>query len=799
MNVSINWLKEYIDLNDKTVKEIADGLTLAGLEAEGFNEIAALSNVVTAKVLSKEKHPNADKLSVCRVTDGSEEYQVVCGAPNVAAGQIVPFAKIGAVLGDIKIKEAKLRGVDSFGMICSERELGLTDEHNGIMVLPEDTPLGADINGIVGTGDTVVEFNATPNRPDWLSVIGVAREASAVFKRPLKLPECSVSENNENVSDFIKVDIEEKEKCPVYFARIIKGVKIGPSPLWIQAKLRAAGVRPINNIVDVTNYVLMEWGQPLHAFDIRNIDKGIIVRNAFENEKITALDGKEYTLNNDMLVIADTSKPLAIAGIMGGEYTSVMSDTDTVVLECAYFEPSTVRKTSKKLGLSSDSSYRYERGIDYGATEKLSDYAANLIAEICGGTVLNGKAGANHLKIEEKTVTSSCSRINQLLGTDYKIEDMKNILDSLLIKTEINGDKLISTIPTFRNDIAMECDIAEEVARVMGYDKIGYTMPKMDNEIDIQSPKVRYSRVARNVLENLGYNEVLNFSFAGAEYLSIFDTNEEHFVKLLNPISQDMAWMRTLIFPSIIKNMQTNKNMGYNSIKLFELSNVYISNGKSNLAQEHLHLSLGVMGDYYDDTWINLPKLDTFYYLKGALDNVISKFNMKAEYKRLEDCHFLHPGKSASVYLNGKYAGFIGALHPDTLEKLNMKSECYVAEIDFSLLIDEAYNKNEAAKSTMHYTKFSRFPSIQRDLALIVKSKVNAADLINTVKSISPIITDTIVFDVFEGKPINFGYKSIAVRITFTDMEKTLRDDDINPIIDNILKSLEKEHGAVLR
>lgn len=799
MNVSINWLKEYINLNDKTVKEIADGLTLAGLEAEGFNEIAALSNVVTAKVLSKEKHPNADKLSVCRVTDGSEEYQVVCGAPNVAAGQIVPFAKIGAVLGDIKIKEAKLRGVDSFGMICSERELGLTDEHNGIMVLPEDTPLGADINGIVGTGDTVVEFNATPNRPDWLSVIGVAREASAVFKRPLKLPECSVSENNENVSDFIKVDIEEKEKCPVYFARIIKGVKIGPSPLWIQAKLRAAGVRPINNIVDVTNYVLMEWGQPLHAFDIRNIDKGIIVRNAFENEKITALDGKEYTLNNDMLVIADTSKPLAIAGIMGGEYTSVMSDTDTVVLECAYFEPSTVRKTSKKLGLSSDSSYRYERGIDYGATEKLSDYAANLIAEICGGTVLKGKAGANHLKIEEKTVTSSCSRINQLLGTDYKIEDMKNILDSLLIKTEINGDKLISTIPTFRNDIAMECDIAEEVARVMGYDKIGYTMPKMDNEIDIQSPKVRYSRVARNVLENLGYNEVLNFSFAGAEYLSIFDTNEEHFVKLLNPISQDMAWMRTLIFPSIIKNMQTNKNMGYNSIKLFELSNVYISNGKSNLAQEHLHLSLGVMGDYYDDTWINLPKLDTFYYLKGALDNVISKFNMKAEYKRLEDCHFLHPGKSASVYLNGKYAGFIGALHPDTLEKLNMKSECYVAEIDFSLLIDEAYNKNEAAKSTMHYTKFSRFPSIQRDLALIVKSKVNAADLINTVKSISPIITDTIVFDVFEGKPINFGYKSIAVRITFTDMEKTLRDDDINPIIDNILKSLEKEHGAVLR
>lgn len=799
MNVSINWLKEYIDLDDKSIKEIADGLTLAGLEAEGIHKIAALSNVVTAKVIVSEKHPNADKLKVCRVTDGNEEYQVVCGAPNVAAGQIVPFAKIGAVLGDIKIKEAKLRGIESFGMICSERELGLTDNHSGIMVLPENTPLGADINSIVGTGDTIIEFNATPNRPDWLSVAGIAREAAAVFQRPLKLPSCQAVENNENVSDFIKVEIKEKSKCPIYFARIIKGVKIAPSPLWMQAKLRAAGVRPINNIVDVTNYVLMEWGQPLHAFDIRNIDKSIIVRNALDNEKITALDGKEYTLNNDMLVIADISKPLAIAGVMGGEYTSVMSDTDTVVLECAYFEPSQVGKTSKKLGLSSDASYRYERGIDYGATEKLADYAAALIAEICGGTVLKGKAGSNNLKIEERKVTSSCKRINKLLGSDYKIEDMKHVLDSLLIKTEIDGDKLISSIPTFRNDIALECDIAEEVARIMGYDKIGYTMPKMDNEIDIQSPKVRYSRTARNILENLGYNEVLNFSFLGAEYLSIFDTNEERFVKLLNPISQDMAWMRTFIFPSIIKNMLTNKNMGYSSIKLFELSNVYISNGKSNLADEKLHLSLGVMGSYYDDTWINLPKLDTFYYLKGALDNVVDKFDMKAEYKRLEDCHFMHPGKSASVYINGKYAGFIGALHPDILEKLDIKNECYTAEIDFSLLIDEAYNKNEAAKSSMRYTKFSRFPSSMRDLALIVKNRVNAADLINTVKSISPIITDAIVFDVFEGKPINFGYKSIAVRITFTDMGKTLRDDDINPIIDNILKALEKEHGVVLR
>lgn len=799
MNISINWLKEYIDLQDKSIKEISDGLTLSGLEAEGFREIHALENVITAKVISKEKHPNADKLSVCRVTDGENEYQVVCGATNVEKGQIVPFAKIGAVLGDVKIKEAKLRGIESFGMICSERELGITEDHHGIMVLPENTPLGKDINNIVGTDDTIVEFNATPNRADWLSVIGIAREAAAVFKKQLKLPEYSLEESSDKASDLIYVNIEEKSKCPIYFARVIKGIKIAPSPLWMQAKLRAAGVRPINNIVDVTNYVLMEWGQPLHAFDIRNINDGIIVRNAFDNEKITALDGKEYTLNNNMLVIADNSKTLAIAGIMGGEYTSVMADTDTIVLECAYFESTNVRATSKKLGLSSDASYRYERGVDYGATEKLVDYAAVLMAKICGGVVLEGKVGASYINTERKKVISSFSKINALLGSNYNIELMQSALQSLSIDTEINGDSLISHIPTYRQDISVECDIAEEVARIIGYDKIGYNMPQICNELNLQSPEVRYSKKARHIMESLGYNEVLNFSFLNEEYLLLFDNNREHFVKLLNPISQDMAWMRTYIFPSIIKNMQTNKNIGYNTVKLFELANIYISNGKGNLATERLHLSFGVMGNYYDDTWINTPKNDNFYYVKGVLDNVFGSFNIQAEYKKLEDCHFLHPGKAGSIYINNKYTGLIGALHPDILEKLDIKNECYIAEIDFSLLTELAYNKNEAIKSSMYYTKFSRFPSLQRDLAFIVKNKINAEDMIKSIKNTSSIISEVVVFDIFEGKHIKLGYKSIAFRINFSDMEKTLRDEDINPIIDNILKTFEKEYSAVLR
>lgn len=799
MNISINWLKEYVDLSGLSVKEISDGLTLAGLEAEGFTELKAVNNVVTAKVLSKTKHPDADKLNVCTVTDGSSEYQVVCGAPNVEAGQTVAFAKIGAVLGDIKIKEAKLRGVESFGMICSERELGLTDEHNGIMVLPEGTALGEDINKITGLGDTIVEFNATPNRPDWLSVIGTAREASAVFRRKLNLPKAKDHTSNEKIDGLASVEVIDKEGCPIYTAKVIKGIKIGPSPLWMQAKLRSAGVRPINNIVDVTNYILMEWGQPLHAFDIRNIDKGIVVRRAENGEKITALDGKDYTLDSSMLVIADKSKLLAVAGIMGGEHTSVMDDTDTIVLECAYFEPTLIRKASKKLGLSSDSSYRYERGIDYGLTEELSNYAANMVAEICGGYVLEGTAGGSYMEKSVKTVTSSAEKINKLLGTDFSIKDMQESLNNLSIETKVEGDMLISEIPTFRGDINHYTDIAEEVARIMGYDKIGYSMPHLDSELSIHNPSIRYSRIFRNRLETLGFSEVLNFSFLGQDYLQLFNENEEDYVKLLNPISVDMAWMRTYLFPSVLKNIQTNRNQGFKTIKLFEISSVYKSKGKKNLADERLHLSLGMLGSFHGDTWIKSPNIESYYYLKGIVENILSITGLDIKYKRLDNVKFLHPGKSAGIYINGEYTGFIGVLHPDYLEKLDIKEECLVSEIDLTYLIEQTVNKNEKQKTSMAYRKVSRYPSVERDLSFIVKADVEADKLLSRLKEINSLITEVSIFDVFEGKPINFGYKNIGLRMTFTHQEKTLRDEDINPIIEEILDVFKNEFGAVLR
>lgn len=799
MNISINWLNQYIDLKDLSDKDIMNALTMAGLEAEGWNRIEKVTNVVTAKVISKEKHPNADKLNVCKVSDGENEYTVVCGAPNVAEGQIVPFAKIGAVLGDIKIKEAKLRGTASFGMICSERELGLTNDHSGIMTLPENTPLGADINEILGMGDTVAEFNATPNRPDWLSVIGVARETAAVLKRKLTLPKIDLIESDTPASEYIDVRVDDTKKCPIYIARVIKGVRIAPSPLWMQARLRAAGMRPINNIVDVTNYVLMEWGQPLHAFDIRNIDKGIIVRGAKQGEKITALDGKEYVFDEGMTIIADHSKPLAVAGVMGGEYTSVLSDTDTVVLECAYFDPVSVRSVSKKLKLSSDASYRYERGIDYGAVPDIADYAAALLAQVCGGEVLKGTVGGIFENRESRIVQSSVSRINALLGSNFPNTEILDALNGLGIVSKMaNDDIIVSDIPSFREDINIEADIAEEAARIIGYDKIDCSMPKIAKGMEIDNSSVKYARLARNRMETLGFNEAVNFSFLAPEYLNLFD-KEENFVKILNPISADMAWMRTSLFPSLIKNMQTNRNHGYSSIKLFELAPVYKSSGKEKHAEERLHLSLGVMGDYNDAAWINMPKPDTFFYLKGILENIFQTFYIRSEYSRAEDLSFLHPGKSAYIYINGKNAGFIGALHPDYMEKLDIKTPCYIAELDFNMMTDEAVLRNDSAKSGLKYKKISRFPSVERDIALVVKSKVNAGDLLKTVRESSPLITEAKIFDVFEGKPINFGFKSVAIRINFTDSEKTLRDDEINPIIEDMLKNLEKLHGAVLR
>lgn len=792
MKVSVNWLRNYVDIEKISIKELSDRLSLAGLEVEGSQTTASVTNVVTAKVLTKEKHQGADKLNVCSVTDGADTYQVVCGAPNVEVGQTVAFARIGAKLPGIEITQAKIRGVESFGMICSERELGSSADHSGILILPEGTELGLDINAFLGLGDTIFELNVTPNRPDWLSAVGVAREISAVFGRKLSLPERKLHEIDEKTEKHISVQVKDVAKCPIYTLRIIKNIKLGPSPFWMQARLKASGLRPINNVVDVTNYILMEFGQPLHAFDLRMVDTGIIVRNAFKDEKITALDGKEYSLDEDVLVIADHKKPLGIAGIMGGEHTSILPDTKDVLLECAYFTPINIRKTSKRLGLSSDSSYRYERGIDYGATVALCDYAAEMIAEICGGEVMQGHVGGSFAQIEQKTVVSDAKNINALLGTNISPKEMATYMNSLYIPTTVDGDKLSSRIPSFRGDITRWQDVSEEVARLYGYDKIETTVPVVKKDAELWSPLIKTTRMIRGRLESLGFNETVNFPFMAPEYLSIFYKKDD-FVKLLNPISADMAWLRPYVFPAVIKNLQTNKNQGETGIRLFELATAFSSRGERELANETQKLCLCSTGDFMDVTWIKLPETDTFYYMKGVIENIFGVMALKDEYSPLTDCLFLHPGKAAKITVCGAEVGFLGALHPDITEKLDIKCKVYVAEVDFTKLSE----LSDAKK--IHYEKFSRFPFAERDFAVVTDEALPIGDLLQAVRSSSEIVSDALLFDVFTGASIGDGKKSLAFRVRFSHPEKTLSDEDINPIIEKILKSLEERFGAKLR
>ncbi|MEF3254507.1 MAG: phenylalanine--tRNA ligase subunit beta, partial [Deferribacterales bacterium] len=557
MRVSLNWIKKFVDINGIDHKEIADKLTMSGLEVEGIEVVKAPKGVVVGKVVEKGKHPNADKLSVCKVFDGTEYYQVVCGASNVEAGQTIPFAKIGAELPNgMKLKEAKLRGVESRGMICSAAELGLEEESDGILVLPDSYVAGKDINEYIEIEDVVLEINITPNRADCLSILGVAREIAVLFGRDVKNYSFVVEEDEEQGKDLRFVKILNKIDCPAYYGRIIKGVKLGESPDWIKTRLRKVGIRPINNIVDITNYVMIEYGQPLHAFDLRMVEDGIIVRNAEDGEKIITLDGKERVLNSNMLVIADSKKVLAIAGIMGGEYSGIQNDTVDVFLECAYFRPESIRLTSRRLGLKTDSSYRYERGIDGGSTYKMIDYAASLMAEISGGRVLKGILNDGIDEFKNRLVEFSTAKINSLLGVTLVEDSMIKILKDLGFEIVKNGDGYIATVPSYRQDISLWQDLAEEVARIYGYDKIPVTVPKIYASSKPSDKLQSKIRQIKDILVTMGYNEVINYSFMGKEFLSKF--LDDRFIFIKNPLSQDMDTMRSAVFPGVIKSIITN-------------------------------------------------------------------------------------------------------------------------------------------------------------------------------------------------------------------------------------------------
>lgn len=788
MRISLNWIKDFINIDGIDPRELADKLTMSGLEVEAFEEKKRLNNVVVGKVLKCEKHPNADKLSLCVVSTGDEEHQVVCGAPNVRAGQTVVFAMVGAVLPEVTIKKAKIRGTESCGMICAEDEIGISDNHDGIMILPDSLEAGSDLNDYLGLPDVILEIGITPNRADCLSMIGYAREIAAIYGRELTEKTFELKESGDDASKFGGVVIKNKTACPTYTGRIIKDVKIAPSPVWMQNRLRAAGVRPINNVVDITNYVLFEYGQPLHTFDLRQISGNIIVRNAEDDEKLLFLDEKERSFTNEMLLITDEKKVLALAGIMGGEHSGISPDTKDVFLECAYFEPKQTRKSARKLGMQTDASYRYERGIDPVNTDKMCDYAAYLLQTLCGGTVLKGKLG-EYTKPEETKVTVDAVWINKYLGTDIPTDEIVKILKGLNMNPELSGTVITLTAPSYRVDIATDQDIAEEIARMYGYDNIPVTLPKITADGRPMNHDQEMRRDIAQKMKTLGFNEALNYSFMKDEFLKLFD-DESKFIKLLNPISEDMNTLRTLVFPGLLANIKYNLNNGFKQANLFEFASTFINTGEK-LPEQKTYLAAAIAGQYWSVSWAAPAAIEPFFILKGVLDDIMGAYKVTAEYVR-STRGFLHPGKSAEIMVNGESIGFIGELNPAVADKADIKENVVIFELSVEKLATNAVFQYK-------FADFGKFPSVYKDISIVVDKSTPSVDMIKTIVSSSKLAEEAFLYDVYSGKGIDDAKESRTYRVYFSAADRTLTDEETNSALQKMIAALESEFGAQLR
>ena len=796
MLVPIKWLKEYVDISAST-KELANAMTLTGTNVESIKELAKdIDKVVVGRILSINPHPNADKLVVCQVDIGNEVIQIVTGAPNVEEGQLVPVALHGALLpGGVKIKKGKLRGEVSQGMLCSIDELELTelgeidDGIDGILILDEEYPLGMDIKEALDLDDEVIEFEITSNRPDCLSMVGIAREAAVTLKTSYSLPQIKLSRNIGHTLQEAKVIVEEPDMCPRYCARVVRNVKIGPSPRWMRRRLAAAGVRPINNIVDITNYVMLELGQPMHAFDLDKIqDKTIIVRRAREGEKLVTLDKQERILAEDILVIADTEKAIALAGVMGGYDTEVTPDTCNVILESATFDKGSVRLASKALGLRSEASSRFEKGLDISNAERAIDRAAQLIQELGAGEVVEGKIDVCNGSLEPRVLEVQWKRINALLGIDLEIEDICGILNSLSFKTEVKGDILVVEVPSFRQDVEGMADLAEEVARIYGYDKIPMTLMEGSRSQGTRTREQKLLDTAKRALIAMGLFETVTYSFGSPKVYGKIGFKPEEYhevVTIANPLGEDQSAMRTTLIPSILDVLARNKSRSIEECKIFEIANIFIPKSIpiEELPIERLTLAIGQYGKGTD-----------FYTLKGQVERLFDVLGI------LEDVEFaphshpsLHPGRTAIVKIEGQELGVLGEVHPKVCENYNLKTKIYLAELNFEIML-------KMARTEKQYVHLPRYPAIHRDLAIVVSKNVLASNIEKLIRSAGGDLLEKVeLFDIYEGSQIPEGHRSLAYSLSYRAADRTLKDEDINPIHDRIVNALVDSFNAQLR
>ena len=802
MLLSLNWLKDFIEI-DKTIDELAHDLTMCGIEVEEILKIGSQwDNVIVAEIIKVNPHPNADKLSLTQINTGTEEIPVVCGAQNIHDGLKIALALPGAELpGGFTIKKSKIRGEVSQGMICSEPELGLGTNAEGIMHLSPDLTPGTPLKDALNLSDTVLDLGITPNRSDCLSVIGIAREVSAIYNVPLKLPEFSIKESTESINDSVKVEVKTPDLCSRYTARLINNVQIKDSPLWMRLRLENCGIRSINNIVDITNYILLEWGQPLHAFDSKLINGSKIeVRKSIKGEKFITLDEIERTLPEESVLICDSKRPVAIGGIMGGLESGITNSTSSVLLESAYFNPNTISRTSRAINLKSESSLRFEKGVDINTVVFALNRAASLISDLGEGIPLKGYIDVfSETYKKQPSIDLKISKANKTLGLSLSYDEIKQIMTKLNMQiTNESPDIITVTAPSYRYDINREIDLIEEIARIHGYDNIPVTFPKSVLTAKQLNQNVSFSGKLREIAISIGYTEVINYSFIAPENLDAlnFENTDPRTdpLKILNPISSDQSVMRTSILPSLLLNLKHNQNNNISSVKFFEISNIFLKGESESDHIESKKISGIISGIRNNESWSIKNENCDFYDIKSTVETILDRLNIY-DYIFTSDNKepYFHPLRTLNVCINNENIGSLGEAHPDILENFEIENSAYMFELDFKKLL-KYYSKSPK------FIPFSRNPSIYRDLALIVDKNITAKKILETITEFNnKLISDIKIFDFYQGKNINKDKKSLAFRIKFHSENRTLTDKEVNKIRDKLVSYLYTELRIELR
>ena len=798
MLISLNWLKQYIDLDGIEINEMENALTMIGQEVEKIEVLGGnLENVVTAQIIEKEMHPDSDHLTICKVNNGKEILQIVCGAPNHKAGDKVVMAQVGAKLApDFVIKKGKIRGVESNGMLCSEEELNIGKDSSGIMILPEDTPVGVPMKEYLGINDTVFELEITPNRPDCLSHIGIARELGAYYNKEVKYPSFAInSESSEKTADNISVEIEDSNLAKRYVARIIKNVKVKESPKWLKERVESIGIRSINNIVDASNFIMMELNQPNHTFDLDKIEGGkIVVRVGHENEKLVTLDEQERKLNSDDIVISDGVKAVALGGVMGGENSQITENTKNILLEVANFNSQNVRKTSRRLTLSSDSSYRFERRVDEENAINVINRLANIIQEVAGGEILEGVVDNYPVPYKKKTATLNFERLNRFVGKNIPRETVIGILTRLEIEVVDNGETLTLTAPTYRDDLENEQDYFEEVIRMYGFDNIENILPKLDISEKPVIDTTKLSTQVKLIAANAGLKEVINYSFVpkdAMEKIKYTSVERENLIDLLRPITEDFVTLRPTLLYSLLKNAKENMNRNAINIRFFEVSRTFVK--AEELAKEEVKLGIILAGENDKTLWNPKPIPYDFYDLKGIVEEIFTqlKFN-NYMIKRSEQSQF-HPGRSVDVFVGRELIGSFGEIHPDVLENFDLgKTSVLVGEFNIDLIQKYIGKK-------IKYQGIVKYPAVPRDFAFVMREDILVGDVLKTIQKVDKKIEKVELFDIYQGSGVLPGMKSVAISVILRDKNKTLEEKEIVDISNKIVAKVEKDYGAVLR